>query len=98
VPDVQVGHHNKSSFPGVIRVNFTRAYWLYRVYRKNRDKNFMDKMTMFTGVQRLKLLVAPFLAVMLFFKNSPSLAFYKLIAGASWMAGTAWAYFKYEKK
>lgn len=95
--DIKVGHYNKSSLSKVIKVNFSRAFWLVPVYKKNKEKSQMDSMTMFTGMQKSKVLLSPLLAIRLFFTNSPSLAFYKIIAGASWLAGLGYGNYKWKK-
>ena len=92
--EIKVGHHNKSSLYKVIKVNFSRGYWLFKLYTKNKDKNKLKDMPLFTGTNRTKIMMSPILAIALFFKNPPKLAIYKIIAGTSWMAGEAYYYFK----
>lgn len=96
-PEIQVGHCNKSSFKKVVRVNFIRAYWVFRLYKKYEDKSKLKNILLFSGTKKSKIILSPLLAIRLFFTNSPRLALYKIIAGGSWMAGEAYWYFKKAK-
>lgn len=98
VPEIKVGHHNKSSLFKIIKVNFIRAYWLVPVYIKNKDEEKVKDIVMFTSRQTNKILFSPFLLVGLFFKTSPDLAFYKIISGISWMCGQTYWYIKNGKQ
>lgn len=92
MPDVKVGHYHKRSFREVVEVNFRRAYWTAKIYKKHGSRSRRDPMTQ--SISLYNLLTFPFWMLLQFIKKPVSEAYFTLVSEISWRAGLLWAFLK----
>lgn len=90
VPDVPVGHFHRRSLAGVLRMNFIRAYWTYRAYRRLRSEVSRMDTVLWESISLTNLALFPFWVVLNFLTKPWSYAFYLLVADTAWRCGLAW--------
>ncbi|MDD5455298.1 MAG: glycosyltransferase, partial [Candidatus Ratteibacteria bacterium] len=59
-PNIEVIHKHKSSFKEVVKLNFDRAYWTYKIYKKHSSSKIIKKEPMFESISIVNFLSFPF--------------------------------------
>lgn len=89
---VRVGHFHRSSLAGVIKTNFFRAFWSYRIYRKHKKRGSVrNDIVMFEGMRLKNWALLPFWMLFQLIKKPPGEACFILAYELSWRAGLLWA-------
>lgn len=83
-PEIKVEHFHDSSLIDFVKTNMSRGFWTSRMYKKY--KNTPDEKK-FKNVSFKNLLKVPFWVILIFFKESPRYAYFKIIQETSWKAG-----------
>jgi len=92
LPDVKVGHYHKRSFKEVVQVNFRRAYWTAKIYKKHGAVAKGNPMT--ESISIYNLLTFPFWMIFQFIRKPAPEAYFTLVSEISWRAGLLWAFIK----
>ncbi len=93
LPLLKVGHNHKASFVDVTKLNFNRAYWLMKIYRKHK-KNSVKKEFMTESISFKNFILFPFWMVTQFIKRPQGEVFFILLSEISWRMGILWAIIK----
>ncbi len=87
LPNVRVGHYHKNSFLGTVKINFERAIWIVRIYKKFRNKIDLQKEYVTESIFLKKGTTFLFWKLIQFLRMPIGEAFFALVSAISWRAG-----------
>ena len=90
VPEIRVGHHHKGSFFDVVRMNFDRAYWTMKIYKKHRLNPELRKAAMFGSISTENILGFSYRIVLQFLERPVGESFFILVSETAWRIGLLW--------
>jgi glycosyltransferase involved in cell wall biosynthesis len=87
LPELKVMHMHKNSFNNVIKINFNRAYWCYKIYKKYKNEPGVKKEPMFESISFKNFFSFPFWMILQFFTKPSGEAYFILVSELSWRGG-----------
>ena len=97
LPSVKVYISHRNSFKAIIKMNFDRAYWIFKIYKKHRkDKEIYD-VPEFRSIQIKNNLLFPFWMCLQFFKKPVEESYFILVSEIAWRLGLLWGMMENEK-
>ena len=94
LPAVKVGHYHKSSFKQTLKLNFIRATWTVKIYKKHKEYLKTSQRIMTESISVKNFLTFPFWLILQLFKNRPQDFFWLLISELAWRTGIVWGLIK----
>lgn len=91
IESLRVGHYHKDSLVKTMLLNFDRAYWTTKIYKKYKNSELGKDTYMFESISLKNFLLFPFWLVIQFVKKPAGEAYFLLISELSWRAGLMWA-------
>jgi glycosyltransferase involved in cell wall biosynthesis len=93
-PSVIVEHIHKTSFKEVIKLNFNRGYWIFKIYRKFSGDKEVRRELMFESISLGNFLSFPIWMMLQFLTKSTKEAYFILVSEISWRSGIIWSIIK----
>jgi glycosyltransferase involved in cell wall biosynthesis len=90
VPSITVAHSHKNSFKEVVKLNFDRAYWTAKIYKKFVRVKGIRKELMFESISIKNFLLFPFWMILQFLTKPITRAYFILVSELSWRSGIIW--------
>lgn len=86
LPHITVGHNHRSSFIGVIRMNFDRGYWTTKIFKKHKSNELRNE-PMFESISFLNFIKFPFWMILQFLTRPLGESFFIFVSELSWRLG-----------
>jgi GT2 family glycosyltransferase len=90
-PLITVKHNHKSSLREVVKLNFDRAYWTVKIYKKFATAEGIKKEPMFESFSIKNLLSFPFWMLLQFLTKPIKEFYFILVSELSWRLGIIWS-------
>lgn len=87
---IKVGHNHKSSFMKTVMVNFERAYWTMKIYKKYKECYDFENEIMTQSISIKNFILFPFWIILQFVKKPVGEAYFILVSEVSWRLGIIW--------
>lgn len=97
-PSIEVKHGHKSSFKEVVKLNFDRAYWTVKIYKKFAKVEGTKKELMFESISVKNFLSFPFWMMLQFLTRPIREAYFILVSEMPWRSGIIWSMIENEKR
>lgn len=92
-PSILVGHNHQNSLIDVVKINFNRAYWTVKIYRKYKNTKYGNEI-MFGSISFKNFLTFPFWMIFQFIKRPVGEAYFVFVSEISWRLGIIWGIIK----